>query len=527
MQTEVQEYELEMPPELLQRFKDDTSTPEQPAVFRAGGVSYPVMIRLRGASARYLEKKSWNVSFSDTKFEGRGSLNLVAEFQDATMLAEKLAFDLLAAMRVPASRAKYVRLKINGQYEGVYLDIEQVSKAFLKAHAFADTDATIYRCGWRDCEFKLPEDKAAYQGQWVKKTNVTGSINEVIPELDRVLHTINRAPEPGFPDALAQQLELESYLRVLVNDVLVSNDYIEDSESYFVYDARTKRWSYVPWDLNNADSRWWYTVGIEQDGEDPYYKHPLFNHTPLDPVVQSRYLERAKYDYPGYGPNFSNLATRVVMNPTLRARLIALLDKALAEVFTPEVMNARIAAIHQLLDPHMKADPYMAEDFLIDLNAGSGEAPNRVLHHGYRKFVAGQDQLQRYVAKRRTFIQQELARYRGYPLGLTLEAVDPAAGWVELMNRGSAPASLAGMKVTSRLRDPFGANLPERTLAPGEKLRLGAAELGITLAPGGGELGLFTGTSAAGMKDCLFYGPLPAGQRYVRSDADPTLWELQ
>ncbi len=53
-------------------------------------------------------------------------------------------------MRLPTPRAKYVRLRINGRYEGPFLDIEQVNKSFLRAHEFPDQDASIYRAGWKD-----------------------------------------------------------------------------------------------------------------------------------------------------------------------------------------------------------------------------------------------------------------------------------------------------------------------------------------------------------------------------------------
>ena len=116
VQQALQEYELIMPPGVLEMFLADKYTPEQDAIFRHAGVSYPVKVRLRGASARDFPKKSWNVKFEDGEsFEGRNSLNLVAEYQDASLLAEKLAYDLLAAMRIPSPRTKFVRLRINGR----------------------------------------------------------------------------------------------------------------------------------------------------------------------------------------------------------------------------------------------------------------------------------------------------------------------------------------------------------------------------------------------------------------------------
>ncbi|HEY0095136.1 MAG TPA: CotH kinase family protein, partial [Archangium sp.] len=385
VQKSLQDYELVLPPGVLELFLADKYTPEQDAVFRCNGVSYLVKVRLRGASARDFPKKSWNVEFEDgTRFEGRKSLNLVAEYADASMLAEKLAYDVLAAMRVPAPRAKYVRLRINDKDQGVFLDIEQVEKSFLRAHEFRDEDASIYRAGWKDTELKLRSWKVPYQGDWSKKTNE----KEPHDALDEVLYVINRTPEPELPRALARHLELEWYLRSMVMDALFANNYVEDSESYFIHDKVTGRWVYVAWDLNNVDARWWYQLPLNEDLR-PSYKHPLFSFTLTDGVVAKRYAERQSI-HPGYLPVFSNLGTRVVMNPELRARLVDRLDKALDELFTQEVMGAHIDALHALIAPSMAGDPHM------DL----------------AKFQAGRAYMKDFVRLRRDFVQKELKRYR-------------------------------------------------------------------------------------------------------------------
>ncbi|WNG35162.1 Inner spore coat protein H [Archangium violaceum] len=521
VQEALQEYELILPPGVLEMFLADKYTPEQDAIFRHNGVSYPVKVRLRGASARDFPKKSWNVSFEDgVRFEDRTSLNLVAEYQDASMLAEKLAYDLLAAMRVPAPRAKYVRLSINGRYEGVFLDIEQVNKSFLRAHDFADRDATIYRAGWKDTELKLRSWKVPYQGDWQQKTNEKTPHDEA---LDAVLYVINRTPEPELPDALARHLDLEGYLRSMVMDALMSNNYIEDSESYFIHDEVADRWVYVAWDLNNVDARWWHEIALVEKPE-PLYKHPLFPFTLTDGVVATRY-ENRKTVHPGYLPVFSNLGTRVVVNPELRARLVDRIDKAMNELFTLEVLGAHIDKLHALLTPHMADDPYM----------------------DFAKFQAGRAWMRDYVRLRRAFVLKELERYRASKPGLVLEALDTHEGWVELGNRGDKPVSLGGMVLTTNLRrsipallrpeipaeppaetptygPPQGVVLAERMLNPGERVRFTAAELGLTFTPDG-EIGVFDGRSVVGLKDVLFYGKLLAGKHYER--AGDGAWEVR
>jgi len=504
VQTSVPEYALSMPDAVLQQFLAEPRTPEQDAVFTAQGVSYNVKVRLRGASARSFPKKSWNVSFpKGVRFEGRSSLNLVAEYADATLLAEKLSYDLLAAMRVPAPRTKFVRVTVNGVYQGPFLDIEQVNKSFLEAHAFADEDATIYRCGWKDGEFKTW--KVPYQGAWKKKTNE----REPDTALHEVLTVINHTPEPQLASTLEQHVEVEAFLRSMVMDALMANHYVEDSESYFIHDAVTGRWAYVPWDLNNVDARWWYP--LPASGAQPLVNHPLFPFTLTDGWTQKMY-DRRKLEteaYPGYLPVFSNLGTRVVLNPELRARLEASLRKALDELFTPEVMHPYIDALHAVVEPHMRDDPYM----------------------DFEKFRAGRAFMRDFVTRRRQFVLSELSRLAAQRPGLVLEQFDPREGFLVLGNRGSRPVALGSKTLTTNLRvslsslvsHPTGTVLPDVTLAPGETRRFTASELGLTF-PERGELGIFDGVSVVGFFDVLFYGPLPEGQRYVHGTQG---WQTQ
>jgi spore coat protein H len=502
IQKSLQAYELIIPEAAMREFERDVWTPEQDALFKAGGVTYNVKVRLRGASARYFPKRSWNVSFpKGMRFEGRTTLNLVAEYADATLLAEKVAYDVLAAMRVPAPRAKFVTLTLNGEYQGAFLDIEQVNKAFLEAHDFADDDATIYRGGWKDSEFKTW--KVPYQGDWTKKTNE----KEPDTELHTVLDIINHTPEPRFASTLAQHLEVEWLLRSMVMDALMANNYVEDSESYFIHDRVKKRWVYVPWDLNNVDARWWHEVPMARVNV-PIVGHPLFPFTITDGWVQKMY-DRRKHEYPGYLPVFSNLGTRVVMNPELRARLEARLNKALNEFYKPEVMHPYIDSLHALVEPYMRTDPFMS----------------------YEKFRAGRVYMRDFVTQRRQVVLAELERHAAREPTLVIEEFDPRAGFIVLGNRGKQPVSLGGKTLTTNLRvslagqvmSPSGVVLPNVTLDSGQAQRFTAAELGLTF-PEKGEVGVFDGVGVVGVFDLLFYGPLPEGQRYVRGSKG---WEAR
>ncbi|MCI0571187.1 MAG: CotH kinase family protein, partial [Myxococcaceae bacterium] len=469
-----------------------------PAEFIHQGVRQPVLVRLRGNSSRDWPKKSWRVEFPDgVRFEGRQKVNLLSEWIDSSLMAEKLGYDLLAAMQVPVPRAKYVRLVINGVYQGVYLDLERVDKRFAAARPFPDTDPTIYRCGGKDCEMKTW--RAPYQGAWQKKTNELEG-NE---DLEAFLHALNHTPEPSLEEALERQMELELYLRTMVMDALIANNVIEDSSSYLLHDRLMQRWLYVPWDLNNADARFFAKGG--RVGDAPKVGHPLVGFSLIDPWVALKYHERlVQLPGRGWAPIFSNLNTRIVLHPRLRARLIALVERALDELYRPEVIGPRIDAMHALIAPHTVGDPHVVPE----------------------RFAYGRVMIQEFVRQRADFVRAELERLRAPAPGLVLGAFDAAAGWVEVRNLGAAALSTQGLVLTTNLRSAMQTNVPSRLVQPGKAVRFNAAELGLTF-PASGEVGLFDGRSETGMLDALYYGELSGGQRYIRSEAEPRQWEVR
>jgi spore coat protein H len=484
LQREVPLYELSISPEVMAKFDADPWTDEQDAVFRAGGQSYAVKVRLRGSSSRFFEKKSWRIELPDgVDFDGRDDINLIAEYQDSTYVTEKLAYDLLAAMGAPAPRAKFVRLNVNGQYEGVFVDLEHIDKHFLRAHGFADADANIYRCGYKDCELKTW--RTYYQTDWEKKTNE----KEPMDDVRAFVEMVNRAPEPKLVESMREKFDADGYLKTMAMDALISNDIQQDSRSYFIHDKVTGKWTYVPWDLNNNDARWWPTYEL---GMHPIVDHPLYGFSAIDGWVQ-RMHDRRKTQIPGHMPAFSNLTTRFAFNPDLKKRANDTIEHAVTDLFEAKVIEGRIDAMYDLIAPYVKDDPYT----------------------DHAKFAEGRDYLKAFASKRADYLRLQVKQLREAKPMLVIDRVDPKAKTIDLKNRGEVGFHGEGLVLTSNLRDALNRNVPAIDLKAGESMRFTAAQLGINLDPAG-EVGLYNGSSVAGAIDVFFYGALDGGRVYER-----------
>jgi spore coat protein H len=504
VQTRVPVFELQIAQEHLDQLDaDPTSDREVPVVVVLDGERAPGMVRYRGASTRTLPQKSFKIELdSGYELEDRDHFELLAEWYDSAKLTEKFATDLYTAMGLPVPRARYIRVKLNGRDNGLYVDMEHVGKDFLKHHAM-ERSASIYRGGARNGEMTLHYN-SAYQQDFEKKTNEdTGR-----EDLDALLLRMNRTDDADFEAKVDRYLNLEAYLGNLAADALISNNIIEDSRSYWIHEHVKDRWEYIPWDLNNAQMLFWRTW----NPDDP----PITNRWPqsfsaYDPWVQRIYEERV-VDRPAQRPTWSVINTRIWDRPALRARVLAKLEAALNGPFSEAKANAHIDALWAVVEPQLATDPYVSREHVLRA----------------RNF------LKKYVRNRAAYLREVMSTLRAHGNGpLVIREINAgSAGYIELANRGPAPLMLEGYELTNDLRATTRYRLPTVSLGAGQTVRfmatgntaLGPMHLPFTLSRSGGEVGLFDGkrVSPSGRQwvyspvDALYYGPLPYGTVYGR-----------
>ena len=504
VQATVPTFALEVSPADLRKLEaDPTSDASFPCTVTLEGVRATGRVRYRGASTRDLPQKSYKIELGPgQELEDRDHFELLASWLDGGKLTEKFAVDLYQALGLPVPQARYARLSVNGEHQGLYLDMEHVGKDWLKLHGH-ERDASIYRCGHRNCELTLRP--GPHQGDFDKKTNEdTGR-----EDLTAFLEWVNRSDDARFEAELERRVDVEAYLGNLAADALISNTLIEDSRGYWVHALHADRWTYVPWDLNNARMLYWRT---RNPASTPVVDRWPQSFTLYDPEVQSLFETRVT-TRPEQRPTWSVLATRVWDRPALRARVLAKLEAALAGPFSEEQARAHIDALWTVVEPELKDDPH-----------ASAEHVERA-----RRF------LQDYVRGRREYLSKQLEALRAHGSGplVIREVTTGGSGYVELYNRGPRALELGNYEVTNDLRATARHRLAAGTLGPGEAVRLlasgdtsrGPLHLPFALSSDGGEVGVFNGGRRSeatgrpvlhGPEDAVWYGPLPAGTVYGR-----------
>lgn len=253
------EVRLTLHPSDWQRLRDNyQENTYYPCTFQWRGlVVENVGIRSKGFGTRNPVKPGLRVDFNRFE-EGQEFLGLKSCFldnfgQDASMLKERLTMLLFRRMGLPASREAHTRLYINGQYAGVYVIGESIDKRYLQRQ-FGEDDGYLYKYEWDGpyhFEYRGPD--ASRYSPLPFEPHTHEKDPQPLP-LVAMIRTMNEAPEAGFPQAMAEYLDLKRFVThlALENFVSESDGILGDlygMANYYLYQfERSNRFQFLVWD---------------------------------------------------------------------------------------------------------------------------------------------------------------------------------------------------------------------------------------------------------------------------------------
>jgi spore coat protein H len=363
-------YELKMAAKDLERLENsDSTTNTYPATFSANGVVYEnIGVRFRGQWARTWPKKPLKVIFKPEKpFEGHHSLNLNSGWRDPAFVRETLAYHVYAACGVPASKSRMARVNVNGEFRGLYVEVEQPDDVFLKRvglpgvalfKAASDPNMADER------DLGSAEEFARHYKLETQKTNGMSELNSFCHDLAKTKNIL------AF---FEQRVDLDKYINYLVATTLVQHWDCFNKNHLMAYNPKTKKWFVVPWDLDR-------TFGDHWRGGFTQAQLPILQGTRSLP-----------------GPTgWNRMQDRFFSDPALRAKFIQRLGEVLEKEFTS-------AKLFPLLD---ELEAQIREEAALD--RARWPAPARSLQSG----IAG---VKSYIERRRTFLLGEIARPQANP----------------------------------------------------------------------------------------------------------------
>jgi len=254
------EFDTETWEDEMAKFKN--TDVEMPATLTVDGKKYPMVgVKFRGQSSfghvPTGSKRSLNLSMDfmnrDQRLYGYKTINLLNCNGDASFLSSIL-FSHLAADYLPAPKANIMKVVINGESWGVYSNVQQYNKDFLKE--FYGTTA--------GARWKVPGSPQAdgglrylgdnidpYRQRFEIKSKDDGDSWKALINLCKVL---NDTPTKDLSKAIEPILNVDTVLRFLAIDVAVVNSdgYWTRASDYSIYLDPSGMFHIIPHDMNEA-----------------------------------------------------------------------------------------------------------------------------------------------------------------------------------------------------------------------------------------------------------------------------------
>ena len=322
------------------------------------GVTYPnVGVRFKGNSSYnsipWSQKKSFKITMdsfvANQELMGYDKINLNNGFHDPTFMREVLSYNVLRRY-MPASKANFMKLIINGSDWGLYVNIQQVDKEML-SEWFSDNDGNRYKCdpvtggiGNSTLTWQGP-NQAPYEASYELKSDPTPTTwTDLINVCDQLNNSTPATVIPNVDSVFAVD---RSLWMLAFNSVFSSLDsYTGAGHNYYVYhDDQHGRIQTIPWDLNSA-------FGVFTNGG--YTAQTIKT---LDPLFNTNSLSH---------PLLSRLVTQPSIRDTYAAHIRTLLD----EVFDWNILGPLVTQYQTLIDAEVLADPkklYTYNDFLQNI----------------------------------------------------------------------------------------------------------------------------------------------------------------
>ncbi|MBI5544754.1 MAG: CotH kinase family protein [Deltaproteobacteria bacterium] len=214
-----------------------------------------VNVRLKGRTSFQSidEKPSFKVRFDrphrGQRFRGLRGLVWNNCAKDPSCTAERLAFRVFRAAGVPAPRCGNARVYVNGEYYGVYADVEPEDEAFL-SRWWADASGNLYESEFGDLDassaqaFELETNKAVNDRRDLRE--LSAAIDQVTPEtvmgLDSLLNMDELLRMWAVEAAVGQR---DGYAFLLWGDDVPGNFRL-------YHDPLSSQFQLIPWSLDRA-----------------------------------------------------------------------------------------------------------------------------------------------------------------------------------------------------------------------------------------------------------------------------------
>lgn len=270
LQNEVAEVRIVIAPNDLNTILGDSlySDHHFPATFYYNSTSFSdtialVGFRVRGNTSRDADKKSFKVSFNEyeagKKFKGIEKMNLIGQHNDPSELRYWLSLKALSDNALICSRVSFVRLYINGDYRGLYLNLEHIDDEFLQKRFVNDDGGNLYKCFWGSDLTYSGNNPAAYDSYELKTNEAQNDYSGLIQFLDN----LNNISDAEFPCFIEENFEVDLYLKTLATEVVIGHwdGHAYNKNNFYLYQKPSDgKFVFIEYDMDNTFGIDWFGI---------------------------------------------------------------------------------------------------------------------------------------------------------------------------------------------------------------------------------------------------------------------------
>ncbi|MFM7666832.1 MAG: CotH kinase family protein [Bacteroidota bacterium] len=223
-----------------------------------------VGFRVRGNTSRNAGKKSFNIDFNEyvpgQKFLDVDNMNLLGNHNDPSQLRAWLSGKILQDSELPASRNSFIKLFINSEYKGLYLNNEAIDDEFIKSRFITNDGGNLYKCIWGADLSYQGTNPLAYSSVYELKTNKT--INDY-SGLIHFLEVLYSSSISEFPCRIQEVFDVDLYLKTLVYEILIGHwdGYAGNKNNYYLYQRPSDgKFVFIEYDMDNTFGIDWFSI---------------------------------------------------------------------------------------------------------------------------------------------------------------------------------------------------------------------------------------------------------------------------
>ncbi|RKU17431.1 hypothetical protein C6501_04085 [Candidatus Poribacteria bacterium] len=357
---------------------------EVPAELVVDGKVYPeVGVRFRGTSSYFTvesPKKSFNVAIDygddSQRLYGYKTLNLLNGHVDPSFLREIL-YNRIARDYIPAMKTNFVKLVINGESWGVYINLQQYNKDFLDEW-FGTRDGVRWKVGPGGRALTYPgDDMEAYQRTYQLKTaNVENPWENLIALCEMLAP---KTPDAKLETDLPSVFNVDRALwQLAVSNVFMDDDsYIHKGGDFSIYQDVNERFHLISHD-NNETFRF---VGERRRGGGGPGGGWSWGELTLGMISPTTHAANP----------MRPVISRLLGIPEWKARYIAHVRTVVDEWLDWEVLEPVIKEYHALIDSEVQKDDKKLYDYRSFEESVDGDRGGRT--PSFKRFVTQRREL--------------------------------------------------------------------------------------------------------------------------------------